>query len=71
MRWVSFLEIYTFVLKHKSKENNKVVDALSRRALIFMAMKSEINLNRVRTCMIVTEILDRSRRCQEPNVARQ
>ena len=29
MKWVEYLQNFTFVIKHKSGVNNKVVDALS------------------------------------------
>ena len=34
VKWVEFLQRFTFVLKHISGQSNKVVDALSRRLLI-------------------------------------
>ena len=34
VKWVEFLQSFTFVLKHISGQANKVVDALSRRNLI-------------------------------------
>ena len=33
-KWVEYLQSFTFVLKHISGQANKVVDALSRRALL-------------------------------------
>ena len=33
MKWIEFLQAYTFTIKHKKGETNKVVDALSRRNL--------------------------------------
>ena len=33
MKWIEFLQAYTFTIKHKRGENNKVADALSRRNL--------------------------------------
>lgn len=34
VKWVEYLQSYTFTLKHKKGQCNKVVDALSRRLLI-------------------------------------
>ena len=34
VKWVEFLQIFTFVLKHISGQSNRVVDSLSRRLLI-------------------------------------
>ena len=33
MKWIEFLQPYTFTIKNKKGESNKVVDALSRRNL--------------------------------------
>jgi hypothetical protein len=33
-KWVEFMQNFTFVIKHISRNANKVVDALSRRCLI-------------------------------------
>ena len=42
MKWVEFLQSYTFVLKHRSGRSNKVVDALSRRQLLLIVMQVEV-----------------------------
>ena len=34
VKWVEFLQIFTFVLKHISGQSDRLVDALSRRLLI-------------------------------------
>ena len=34
VKWVEFLQSFTFVLKHISGQSNRVVDSLSRRLLI-------------------------------------
>lgn len=34
MKWVEYLQAYTFTIKHKKGQDNKVADALSRRALM-------------------------------------
>ena len=33
VKWVEYLQSYTFTIKHKKEQFNKVVDALSRRLL--------------------------------------
>ena len=41
-KWVEFLKSYTFVLKHRSRRSNNVVDALSRRQLLLVVMQVEV-----------------------------
>ena len=42
MKWVEFLQSYTFVLKHRSGRPNRVADALSRRQLFLIVMQVEV-----------------------------
>ena len=42
MKWVEFLQSYTFVLKHRSGKSNRVADALSRRHLLLTQMQIEV-----------------------------
>ena len=42
LKWVDFLQSYTFVLKHRSGKSNRVVDALSRRQLLLAVMQVEV-----------------------------
>jgi hypothetical protein len=49
-KWVEFLKIYSFVLKHGSGKSNKVVDALSRRTALLNTMSIEVvSLNCLKT----------------------
>ena len=41
-KWVSFLQGFTFVLKHKSGKQNQVADALSKRVVLLTVMKTEV-----------------------------
>ena len=41
MKWVEYLQSFTFVIKHKSEVTKKVVDALSRRSSLLTKMKVE------------------------------
>jgi len=41
-RWVSFIQRFTFSLKHKAGKLNKVADALSRRVALLLTMRAEI-----------------------------
>jgi len=40
-RWVSFLQKFSFVLKHQSGRNNKVADALSRKTMLLTQLQTE------------------------------
>jgi hypothetical protein len=41
-KWVSFLQGYTFVLKHKSGRHNQVADALSRHTVLLTTMENQV-----------------------------
>jgi hypothetical protein len=41
-RWVSFIHRFTFTLKHKSGQLNKVADALSRKVSLLITMRAEV-----------------------------
>lgn len=42
-RWIAYIQKFTFSLKHKSGQLNKVADALSRRASLLIIAKNEIS----------------------------
>ena len=42
MKWVEYLQNFTFIIKHKSGFTNRVADALSRRCSLFTEMKVEV-----------------------------
>jgi len=41
-KWVEYISEYSFVLKHKSGVENKVVDALSHISYLFQTMQVEV-----------------------------
>ena len=41
-RWVSYIRKFSFSLKHKLGQQNKVVDALSRRAYLLVTLQTEV-----------------------------
>lgn len=41
-RWLSFIQRFDFVIKHKAGNTNTVVDALSRKVNLLTILKSSI-----------------------------
>jgi hypothetical protein len=41
-RWVSYIQWFTFSLKHKSDKLNRVADTLSRRATLLVTLQADI-----------------------------
>ena len=41
-RWVSYMQKFTFVLKHKSRQQNKVADMLSRQATLLVTLVNKV-----------------------------
>ena len=70
MKWVEYLQSFTFVIKHKSGVTNRVVDALSRKCSLLTEMKVEIlGFNEIKYLYDVD--LDFSkmwRECRAPNL---
>lgn len=51
-RWLSFLQRFDFVIKHKAGSTSKAADALSRKGSLFTLLKGEIiPLTTYRICM--------------------
>ena len=63
MKWMEYLQAYTFTIKHKRGISNKVADALSRRNLIVSQIQLEsMELKHSKTCMQQIKILVTSTR---------
>ena len=41
-KWVSYMQKFTFILKYKSRQQNKVTDALSRQVTLLVILINEI-----------------------------
>ena len=42
MKWVEFLQSYTFVMKHRSGKYNRLADALSRRQSLLTEIQVKV-----------------------------
>ena len=42
LKWVEFMQSYTFVVKHRSGRSNRVEDSLSRRKLLLTVMQVDV-----------------------------
>jgi len=41
-RWVTFIQRFTFTLKHKPGQLNKVADALSRKVSLLITIRAKV-----------------------------
>lgn len=42
VRWASYVQKFTFIVKHKSRQQNKVVDALTEQATLLVTLVNEV-----------------------------
>ena len=70
MKWVEYLQIFTFMIKHKSGVTNRVVDALSRRHSLLTEMKVEIlGFDEMKELYVVDpNFFEAWRECKSPNL---
>ena len=70
MKWVEYLQSFTFVIKHKSGVTNKVFDALSRRCSLLTEMKVEVlGFDEMKKLYDADpNFFEASRECKEPNL---
>ena len=41
-RWISFIQCFTIVIKHKSGKSNRMADALSRKTACLVSLRAEL-----------------------------
>ena len=70
MKWVEYLQSFTFVIKHKSGVTNKVVDALIRRHSLLTEMIVEVlRIDEMKDLYDVDPIFSEAwRECRAPNL---
>lgn len=71
MKWVEYLQSFTFFIKHKSRVTNRVVDALSRRHSLLIEMKVEVlGFDEMKELYDVgLDFFEAQRECRAPNLA--
>ena len=70
MKWVEYLQSFTFLIKHKSEVTNKVADALSGRRSLLIEIKVEVlGFDEMKELYDVDpDFSDVWRECREPNL---
>ena len=70
MKWVEYLQSFTFVTKHKSGVTNRVVDALSGRHSLLTEMKVDVlGFDEMKELYDIGPNFSKSQRvCKAPNL---
>ena len=69
IKWIDYLQSFTFVIKHKSGVTNRVADALNRRHSLLIEMKIEVlHFDEMELCDTNPNFSEAWRECRVANL---